>query len=1200
MWDIGGPTRRVLFQFRVADGAYRTVSSSRDVDPGVWHHVAATWDGATGRIYIDGVLDTTGPMAGPPLTSNEPLTLGYAGYHTYFDGRLDEVLILDRAASAGEVASLVTQGVPVAGMNGVVAAWSLNQSSGNQATDASGNGFHGILNTGPHWNAGQLGNALRFDGISDVVTVPDRPQLRMTGPFSLAFWVRKDSENADFVRYVGKGDSTARNFGVWDMAGASARAMLQFRNPGGAYQTVSSRRSIPVGVWSHLACTWDGTTGRIYVNGELDSTGPMAGPPATSGDPLTFGYAGYHGALEGALDEIGIYDRALDASEVAALLRVSPADGDADGLADASEDRNGNGVLDAGETSWVDADSDYDGRSDAEERADGTDPVNARSVKPVRLGLWSFDTVADPWRGDNGSMPWENTGVDLVEITPYVHAPELDSPGAVLRYRDVEANGRANINVRHGTVRIHYFPYWASDSPDCAPGTAGLGPGSPIELVSVGDFSLGIDAKGTNLVFVTPGPGGGTITNVQAAFRVCDGDYLPEFPMDIQVSYATNTSGIFLNGQLLARGSGIQAVPNPGSRNHGLFFGSSSERTRQAQGLMDAVFTYNVPLNLCTNASSMSVVVSNSPPSVTLKWTAISNCYYRIERRLPPGLTWQTIASVVPPSYTDATIIPGYTYEYRLQADIAVPQEFYKSTDPAPLTMISGLRLPPAEAPGHVVLVVDRTLTNNATYASAVSNVTRDLSAEGWIVARFNGPRHDDANWANNPASIAEVKNWIAAYRNSNPDQTKAVLLFGHLPIPRSGLLSPDGHPFRPLPTDSYYGDFDGAWTDVINVPAGPGIVGANLAGDGIFDQEFVPPNGAGLAAVEVAVGRVDFAKMPTFASATPSRGELELLEQYASKTRRYRRAEITLPERAIYGAYFSSNATSEAQDFLGRHLAKLGQRLGTAVVGTNASGSVKADFFAAGLPAVWGVTGGFAGGYSSIHSRGEVWPYHGITLHQTSDLLEDAAEPPIAFSIVHASWMAEWDAADHLGRALLSTRNYGYGWSYAGANQIEWQYPAMALGQTIGEAWRKTQNDAWMWPLSSAQYQSVHGIGVRTYLGVPSQGGYIYASLLGDPTLRQAPTAPPGALVGQVTGPSQIEFTWGPSPASGATYHVYRSGSGIGGEWTRLTTTPTAVTNFTDTASPPGSPVYMVRALAPREVASGSITNVSAGSLWP
>lgn len=1200
VWDIAGPSRRVMFQFRVEGGAYRTVSSKRDVEPGVWRHVAATWDGATGRIYVDGVLDASGSMAGPPLTSDEPLTVGFAGYHTYYAGKLDEVVVLDRAASATEVAALVTHGVPVAGMPGVVAAWSFNQSSGSAVLDGSGNGLHGTLSPGPQWSAGQVGNALRFDGLFDTVSIADHPRLRLTDAFTVAFWVRKDSENPDFVRYVGKGNPTARNFGVWDASGASGRLLLQFRNPGGAYQTVASRGSVPVGAWRHVACSWDGTTGRIFLNGALDSSGPMAGPPATSADPVTVGYAGYHGRFHGTLDDVRIFNTALTEHEVVSLMRSTPADSDGDGIGDASEDGNGDGVRDAGESSWVDADSDYDGRSDAEERADGTDPADARSVKPVRLGLWNFDNAADPWRGDNGSVPWERDGVGWVELAPFVYGAELDSAGATLRYRDVEANGRANINALQGTVRMHYFPYWASPAPDCGPGTAGTGPGSTVELLSVGDFSIAIDSQGTNLMLRSPHPNGGWITHAQAKFRACVGEYLPDFPMDIQVSYATNASAIFVDGKLVARGTGIPAAPNRGSRAHGMFVGSGPNRNHQAMGIVDALFTYNVPLDLCTNALSMSVEVSQSPPSVTLTWNAVTNCYYLIERRSPPESAWQRIASVTPPSYTDATILPGQVYEYRLKADAGIPEEFRLATDPGHLTMSSGVRLPAEDAPGHILLVVDRTLTNNTVYANLLNDLTRDLSAEGWVVARYGAARHDDVTWANNPPRIAELKNWITAYRNANPNQAKAVFLFGHVPIPRSGMLSPDGHSYRPLPADGHYGDLDGVWTDTMNWPLAPGIEVPNVPGDGIFDQELIPPNAAGIAAVELAVGRVDFANMPTFASATPSRGELELLVQYVTKTRRYRRAEVTLPERAIYGAYFSSNAVTEASDRLGQHLAKLGNRLGTAVVGTNASGSVKADFFTAGLPAVWGIQGGYAGGYHLIHSRGPVNAYHGIVPHQTADLVLDAAEPPIAFSLVEASWMPEWNQADHLGRALLSTRNYGYAWSYAGATRIEWQYPVMTLGRTLGDGWMKTQNDAWMWPLGSVTFQSVYGTGVRVYLGVPSQGGYVFATLLGDPTLRQAPPRPTGTLTAQVVGGGELAFNWAPSPEPGAQYHFYRSTGGLGSAWTRLTTVPLTSPGYTDASPPPGAPVYMVRSMALREVASGSLTNVSAGSLWP
>lgn len=1199
VWDVAGPSGLIMLQFQTAGGEYRTLTSARQLVSGQWYHVACTWDGGTGRIYINGVLDRAGSMAGPPATSAEPVTLGYAGYHTYFPGRLDEVLISGRAFSAGEVAVLASGGVASSGLPGVVAAWPLDASGGLEATDVSGNGLHGTLSIGRRWVGGLVGNAVHFDGLNDSLTIPDHSDFRLTSAFTVAFWVRKASENQDFVRYIGKGGPLTRNFGVWDLPGADGRVMLQFQDSNGSYRSFTGAYSIPVGVWHHVACTWDGGVGRIYINGQLDGTAAMPGPPATSGDPITLGHAGYHGRFHGELDQVELHGRALGPAEILGLLRMTPADADRDGFGDASEDRNGNGIRDAGETSFVDADSDYDGRSDAEERMDGTDPLDPRSVKPVRLALWSFDQLADPWRADTGALPLERTGVGHVEVAPFVYGVELAAPGAVLRYRDVEADGRANINARQGAIRVYYAPNWASQSSDCPPGTAGTGPGELVELVSVGDFSIAIDARGTNLMLRSPHSSGGYVTNAQVPFRACTIDFAPDFPMDILVSYATNASAVFVNGELKGRGSGIQAAPNRGSRAHGLFIGSGSARNNPARGVIDALLTYNVPLFLSTNAAAMTLSITQSLPTVVLRWSAVSNAYYLIERRIPPATAWQRLASVTPPVHTDATIAPGVEYEYRLQPDAVVPEEFQASTDPAPLTMTAGLRLPPVEAPGHVALIVDRTLTNNAAYASAVGVLTRDLSAEGWVVARFDGPRHDDQIWANNPGRIAQVRNWIGAYQNAFPNQLKAVFLFGHLPIPFSGMLSPDGHSFRPLPADSYYGDMDGVWTDSMNWPLQLGVAAPNVPGDGIFDQELVPPNADGRAAVELAVGRVDFANMPVFAAGSPSRGEVDLLVQYVEKTRRYRRAEIVLPERVVYGGYFSSNAVSEASDRLGQHLERLGRRLGAAVSGTDPAGVVKGDFMAAGLPAVWGVLGGFAGGYDSLHSRGEVWPYHGIGIRRTSDLVLEAMEPPVAFSVVEGSWMSEWHAPNHLGRGLLATRNYGYSWSYANATRVEWQYPAMALGRTLGEGWVKTQNDAWMWPLVSLTFRAPYAVGTRVYTGSLSQGGYVFNPLLGDPTLRQAPSAPPGALTGQLAA-GQMQLSWGASAVPGAGYHVYRATGGVGGEWVRLNSVPVTGTAFSDTAPSGGLTAYMVRALRLREVATGSVTNLSAGSIWP
>ena len=62
-----------------------------NVPVGSWAHVAGTCDGANMKVYINGVLEKTIPYSQTPYTSSDPVTMGYAGFYTYFDGLIDEV-----------------------------------------------------------------------------------------------------------------------------------------------------------------------------------------------------------------------------------------------------------------------------------------------------------------------------------------------------------------------------------------------------------------------------------------------------------------------------------------------------------------------------------------------------------------------------------------------------------------------------------------------------------------------------------------------------------------------------------------------------------------------------------------------------------------------------------------------------------------------------------------------------------------------------------------------------------------------------------------------------------------------------------------------------------------------------------------------------------------------------------------------------
>lgn len=874
-------------------------------------------------------------------------------------------------------------------------------------------------------------------------------------------------------------------------------------------------------------------------------------------------------------------------------------DTDRDGIPDALEDLNGNGIQDAGETSPADLDSDYDGRTDGDEKLDGTDPLNPASVKPVLLAAWPFDDATDPWRGSNGSEPIEQTALTLVEISPSVHSVEMTSSAAVLRYRDVETNGAANINCRQGTIRIAFSPYWASSSSVCTSGNGGNGPGVEITLLSIGGFSLGIDKRGTNFFFRAPDSAGGVVTCAQAPLRMCAGEYPPDFALEIQVSYSTNGSAIFYNRELKSRGIGVPGIPDRSSRAQGLFIGSATNRTGQVKGLIDSLVTFNAPLDLSTNTLFLTATPELNPPSITLNWSAISNTYYRIERRTRLSPEWTLIGSFRPPTFTDTNVVIGREYEYRVGTDSHVPADLFPFADPLHATVLTGIRLPPKVSPGHALLIVDRTLTNNLTFSRAADALTRDLWSEGWVVTRYNGPRHDDVVWANNPARMLEVKGWIQSYAAAHPGQVQAIVLLGHLPIPRSGMINPDGHGYRPLPTDLYYADFDGPWTDATNWIATPGVITPNIAGDGIFDQELVPPNGSGIAAVEAAVGRIDFARMPVFATGSAPRSEVDLISQYVTKARKFRRRDTVLPERVVYGSYFTANGEQERFDGLGHHLQKLATRIDAAVGGVSLGTRVEGDFFVAQEPATWGILGGYGGGYHVVHSLTAVNLYHGIVPHFTADLISDAGEPPIAFSVMEASFINQWDEPDHIGRGLLATRNYGLTWCYAGSTRVEWQFPAMAMGLSVGEAWVRTHNDAWNWALLSMSFGSGYGTGVRVFGGSRTQGGYIYGTLLGDPTLRSAPVSPPASVSGSTNAPGDIVLSWGASPDTGVQYQVYRSSAGVGGKWRPLTEVGVTSRTFTDT-EPVAGAVYMVRSVALKTTGSGSFTNLSAGTIWP
>jgi len=175
---------------------------------------------------------------------------------------------------------------------------------------------------------------LTFNGTDAYVSVPGLASTNLTGDFTAALWVYKQTDNNDWVRIIGKGANNVRTFGMWEEPAGGARILFQqYNGSGGAVisqYTVpngTNPGTIPLTTWTHIACRVSGNVASVFINGQNCSAGWPARSAASGNDssPVTFGYDAMplHSFWNGRMDDIRLYNRALADPEIAALATGS-------------------------------------------------------------------------------------------------------------------------------------------------------------------------------------------------------------------------------------------------------------------------------------------------------------------------------------------------------------------------------------------------------------------------------------------------------------------------------------------------------------------------------------------------------------------------------------------------------------------------------------------------------------------------------------------------------------------------------------------------------------------------------------------------------------------------------------------------------------------------------------------------------------
>jgi len=221
----------------------------------------------------------------------------------------------------------------------LVAHWRLDETSGTIAHDASGNGHDGTITGEPKWGAGKIGGALEFDGSSDVVELG---AFDVVGPgITIEAWIKPNSFGITDGRILTKANEWGENDHWWMFStiAEAGEIRLRFRlkttDSQNTTTLIASSGALEIGEWQHAAATWDGTTMRLYLNGdEVGSTAKGGDAVATDAsvkasigsqppDAYATDISHINKFFDGFLDDVRLYNGALIQDEIQILMEAS-------------------------------------------------------------------------------------------------------------------------------------------------------------------------------------------------------------------------------------------------------------------------------------------------------------------------------------------------------------------------------------------------------------------------------------------------------------------------------------------------------------------------------------------------------------------------------------------------------------------------------------------------------------------------------------------------------------------------------------------------------------------------------------------------------------------------------------------------------------------------------------------------------------
>ncbi len=261
-------------------------------------------------------------------------TLGLLNVQSNDAGSFSVVVSNVAGSATSSVAALTVTTPGSCLIPGILAWW---PGAGN-ANDSVGSA-NGVLQGGATATApGVVGQAFGFDGTNSYVAIPDSPALRPTN-LTVEGWVKFNSLDSPGSAAAGQqylvfkqNTRTVSYFEGYALYKArySPNDYFEFgvSSPSAQYVAVDSVTTVRTGVWYHVAAIRGSNYLQICVNGRMEAQKDITFAQDYGNFPLYFGSSGeafWDRKLNGTLDEVSLYNRALSTNEIAAIYAKGSA-----------------------------------------------------------------------------------------------------------------------------------------------------------------------------------------------------------------------------------------------------------------------------------------------------------------------------------------------------------------------------------------------------------------------------------------------------------------------------------------------------------------------------------------------------------------------------------------------------------------------------------------------------------------------------------------------------------------------------------------------------------------------------------------------------------------------------------------------------------------------------------------------------------